>query len=142
MDAKEYLEGIEDIEVLIRIEREELSMLWERATSCTAPTDKEPSGSAGVSDPVGTFGTKLAYLREETERRIDSLIEERNRRIEDIKRVSHPKAKYILYRHYVEGAKFCDIALEIRFSKQRVNDFRQIGEDEVQNFINFRTDLY
>lgn len=138
MDAETYLLGIEDLETDIQIEREELAILWERATSCTAPTDKEPGGSSGVSDPVGNFGTKLADRRREIEQRIEDLLNERDRRISDIKAVSHPKAKIVLYKYYVEGVQFNEIAALWKYAPQTISGYHKIGLAEIQKFIQIR----
>lgn len=141
MDAKAYLKEIEDLETNIQIEKEELVVLWGRATSCTAPTDKEPGRSSGVSDPVGIYGTELAEIRKEKERRIRFLFSERNRRVDDIKMVPHPKAKMVLYEHYVKGVQFCDIAADWGCAPQTISDYHNIGAEFVRKTVENRSNL-
>lgn len=142
MDAQTYLYGIERIETNIVLLQEELVTLFSLATSMTAPTDKEPGSSSGVSDPVGNFGTKLAYRDDRIKGEIDELFRERDERVAAILAVTDVTARKVLYRHYVNRMKFKDIAVELGYSQQSISEYRKKGEAEVQKSVQDRTSPY
>ena len=101
MDAREYLEEIEYLDGVIRGKLDEVYQLRCLATSCTAPTDREPGGASGVSDRVGKIVAKIVDLQDETNDMLDAFIDERQARIKVIEAVKKPLYYTILHKHYI-----------------------------------------
>ena len=107
MNAREYLEQIEYLDKLINNKLSELYQLRCLAVSCTAPTDREASGSSGVSDRVGKIVSKIVDLQAEYHEIVDRFIDEKTDRIKVIEGIKKPLYYTILHRHYI-GVKYAE----------------------------------
>lgn len=105
MNARDFLERAQFLDELIHNKTEEAFQLRCLATGCTAPTDREPMGSGGVTDRVGNIGAKLADLERETSEIVDRFIDERQEIIRVIEKVEKPLYYTILHKHYI-GVKY------------------------------------
>lgn len=107
MIAEEYLNQIRLLDELIQNKLIEVYQLRCLATSVTAPTDREPGGSSGVSDKVGNIVAKIVDLQDEYADLVDRFIDEKAERIKVIEGIQKPLYYTILHKHYI-GVKYDD----------------------------------
>jgi DNA-directed RNA polymerase specialized sigma24 family protein len=125
MDVVEWLEQVEKLDEMINAKMQEREQLMAMATKCTANMDGMPHGS-GISDPVGTFGTKLAELAQETNAVVDRYIERRQEVIAALEKL--PAKEYgALHRHYIRFMPWEDVAVDMQKSKTQVYRYKERG---------------
>lgn len=137
-DAKEYLGQVRLLDELIQNKAVEAYQLRCLATSCTAPTDREPMGSGGVSDRVGNIVAKLVDLENETNRIIDQYIDLKQEVIQVIESVKNPLWYTILHKYYIQYKTFVQIADEEGYAYPYVCEIHGKAIAEVQKILDGR----
>ena len=120
MTAKEYLSGLEKIEVRIRQKMEERQELLERATSITTTFGMDKVRSSPKHDKMAYFVAKVADLEEEIALIASNLLDERNMIVNQIHELDTPSHITLLYERYVHQKKFNQIANELNYSYEYV----------------------
>ena len=138
MDAKEYLGQVRLFDELIQNKAVEAYQLRCLAASCTAPTDREPMGSGGVSDRVGNIVAKLVDLENETNNIIDRYIDLKQDCIKLIESVKNPLWYTILHKYYIQYKSLVQIAEEEGYAYQYVCEVHLKALAEVQKILNGR----
>lgn len=138
MDAKEYLGQIEMLDELIQNKLVEAYQLRCLATSCTAPTDREPGGSGGVSDRVGNIVAKIVDLENETNDIIDRFVDLKQECIGVIEAVQPPLWYTILHKHYIQYKPLVVIAEEEGYSYSHICDLHLRCLEKVQSILDER----
>lgn len=138
MDAKEYLGQVRLLDELIQNKAVEAYQLRCLATSCTAPTDREPMGSGGVSDRVGNIVAKLVDLENETNDIIDRYIDLKQDCIRLIETVKNPLWYAILHKYYIQYKSLVQIAEEEGYAYQYVCEVHLKALAEVQRILDGR----
>lgn len=148
MDARSYLEEIQLLDEMKNNKSSEIYQLRCLATSCTAPTDREPSGKGGVSDRVGNIVTKIVALQDEYYEAVDRFVDARKERVKVIEGIRKPLYYTILHKHYI-GVKvdedsptwymsLADIAEVEGYSYSHICDCHRRALDEVQRVLDGR----
>lgn len=148
MIAEEYLNEIKMLEELITNKVSEIYHLRCLATSCTAPTDREPGVTSGTSDRVGKIVSKIVDLQDEYSEIVDRFIDEKAERIKVIEGVKKPLYYTILHKHYI-GVKYSEdeptwymtlseIAEATGYSYSHVRDSHRKAVAEVQKMLDGR----
>lgn len=105
--AKEYLQQIQNIDLLIESKKKERKELLEYATGINSSLgDEKRSGAGTIADKVGRYAVKLAAFDED----IDRLCADREERIALITRLKKPLEFSVLYKYYVEYEQFPTLA--------------------------------
>lgn len=121
MTVKEYLQYIEILDIFIASKKRERNEVLQDATSISSALGKEGAGSSGVSDKVGRYALKLSAIDED----IDRLVKDRERRINLIKSLDKPLEAKVLYKKYVEYAKYPSLSViadELGYSHEHIRE--------------------
>lgn len=105
------------------IHREEILTM---ATKITASLNGIPSGSA-ESRKVETWAVKLAEVDDEIDKRVDMISKHLTSLTDYIYRLPPGNARNVLIYHYIDGLKFSEICLELRYSERQVYRLHRIG---------------
>lgn len=139
MNAREYLEQIKMLDELINNKLVEVCQLRCLATSCTAPTDREPGGSSGVSDRVGNIVAKIVDIQAETDEAIDRFIDLKRECISIIESVRPPIYYTILHKYHIQYMSLVDISEEIGYEYHYTCDLHRKAIAEVQKVLDERS---
>lgn len=120
MTAREYLSGLEKIEVRIRQKMEERQELLDRAASITTTFGMDKVRSSPRHDKMACFVAKAADLEEEIAQIVSVLLDERNTIIDQIHELDTPSHIALLYEKYVHQKKLDQIAKELNYSSDYV----------------------
>ncbi len=120
MTAKEYLQQIEKLSVLVDQKIAERDDLYKIATRTTANYEGIRVQSSGDCDNFARISDKLAKVEKEIDRAVDRLVDEKNRIIKEIQQLKSPAHISMLYKRYVELKRFEQIAVEMHYSYQYV----------------------
>ena len=118
MTAKEYLQQIRNLKNEIKNKESELFLLECLATGTTAPTDREPVQTSGVSDKVGNLAVKIVMQQHEILKQKAEAVEQISECISVIEKVRELPCKTaetqynILHKRYVGFKKLKQIAKE------------------------------
>lgn len=122
MTAKEYLKQIRTLTNDIKNKESELFLLECLATGTTAPTDREPVQTSGVTDKVGNFAVKIIMMQKDILKHKAEALEQISECIGVIEKVKKlpcktAEAQYnILHKHYVAFKSLKKIAAEECYS--------------------------
>ena len=113
-EAKEYLEQIKWLDVLIDSKLEEMTALQALVTRIT-PVMKQSGGSGGTGnqDRLGDAVAKIADLDEEINRNVDILVDMKREAAALLKRIKHADYYKVLHKRYVLYESFEKIATEM-----------------------------
>lgn len=135
MDARTFLGQIEMYDRLIDSKKAELCRLRSMATSCTVPTDREGSGSSGVSDKVGSVVARICDLEQSLAETIEAYLEARNRCIEIIESVRPPIYYTVLHKYHIQYMSLVEIAEDIGYEYHYVCDLHRKAIAKVQEVL-------
>ena len=135
MDAKTYLEYIEEANARIQNKLVEVYQLRCLAESITAQMGTEPVQTSGVSDKVGNISAKIVDLEQKINRMIDIFIDKKQEHIEVIEQVEDTLLYTILHKRYVQGKKMNTIAQEEHYTEVHISNKHQEALDEVQRIL-------
>lgn len=125
IDVIKWLESVEKLDRLIDAKLAERSQWWDLATRITANMDGMPHG-CGVSDPVGSAGTRLAQLVEETDKLTDMYIDHKRNVLQVLEKL--PAKEYAaLHKHYIEYMTWEKVAQDMGCSVAQVYRYRDSG---------------
>lgn len=120
MTAREYLSGLEKIEVRIRQKMEERQELLDRATSITTTFGMDKVRSSPRHDKMACFIEKAADLEEEIAQIVSDLLDERNMIVNQIHELDTPSHIALLYEKYVHQKNLGQIARELNYSYEYI----------------------
>jgi DNA-directed RNA polymerase specialized sigma24 family protein len=121
MTMASIFEEIHKLDELIYANNAEKGVLLDMATKITADMDGMPHGTA-VADTGGNIAAKLADVTSEGD-----LLDERRQYLLDVLK-SLPAEEYgALYRHYLQGMTWEDVAVSMNLSVSTVKRRRNSG---------------
>ena len=129
MTLDEYLESIDKKEALIQGKVAEYEKLFSIATKMTGDADGMPHGT-GVTDKVGNFGVKLAYISQQ----IDALIDQKADIVKIMEKLP-PNEYRALHRHYVLGMTWEDAAADMYISVSTIYRLRDKGRESLRLIV-------
>ena len=117
--AKEYLRGIRRLDAIIECKQAQIDELRARAENVTVPLkpDKVQSGSTGSQEDILV---RIVDLEWEVTAEIDRLIDEKDRAIKLICTLEDDRHITLLRRHYVDGATWEQIAVDMGYNVRHV----------------------
>lgn len=118
IDAKAYLNRIRLMDKKIDAMQDQLEWLKTTILRIT-PTLKEDVVSGGGSqDKLGDTMAKICDLKEEINREIDILVDERSHTIRLMNQMKTPEYFEILYKRYMEYKTYEEIAAEMHYGRE------------------------
>lgn len=131
MTAKEFLRGIRRLDAIINCKQAQLDELRTRAESVTVPLkpDKIQSGNAGSQEDILV---RIVDLEWEINAEIDRLVAEKDKAIKLICTLEDDRHITLLRRHYVDGATWEQIAVDMGYSWRHIHRIHAIALIELQ----------
>lgn len=140
MNAKKYLEQVQEKEIYWQRKKAELKRLEMLETDITAPLRPDPVQSSGNNDKMGTLiVTRLDFEKEVVKKAEADYMRHREKVIailEQVKAVNFQQYN-ILHLRYIEYLTLKDIAKKECYSYQRIKEIHRNGVKNVQNIIDF-----
>ena len=119
MTAKEFLNSYKTETSKLRIYEEEIERLQTEAESVTQRIDGMPAAGK-ISDRVGNIASKMADLTIEAMIQRDKCTLARKEIINTIMRISRNEQIDVLYKRYINGMKWEEIAVDMNYNYRTV----------------------
>ena len=120
MTAKEFLNKIRDIDLLIDEKLADVQELRDRLTNITANCEGERVQTSKLGDKFADTIAKIVDLENELQVCITQGIRCRREFEEIISKLTSPQEYEVMHRHYVQFQSFGRIAKEMHFSKSAI----------------------
>lgn len=116
MKAKDYLEQIRILDRLINNKLQELEQLEALATKVTSVNSGDRVQASGSQDKMADTVIKILELKQEINADIDRLVDLKCEIIPLIDAVQDADLIDVLYKRYIQGKKWEEIALEMHYT--------------------------
>lgn len=135
MDVYEYLKNVRKYEKFIADQEQQIEELRTMAEKITpGNSDGMPKGNS-VSDKIGNITAKIVDTQNEMYETIEKYIDYKREVIINLRRL--PSSQYdVLYKRFVEGKQYADIANEMFLSRQQVWRIRNKAYENLAELIN------
>ena len=120
MQAKEFLNKIRHIDMMIDCKCSQIKGLRDRLTSISCPMDEKVQSTKDpdkFTDPV----SKIIELEQEINEDIDKLIDLKRVARKVIEQLDNEVEKMILYKRYFENKTFEQISVEMNYSWRQIH---------------------
>ena len=122
MQAKEFLNKIRHIDMMIDCKCSQIKGLRDRLTSISCPMDEKVQSTKDpdkFTDPV----SKIIELEKEINEDIDNLVDLKRKARKSIEQLNDDREKLVLYKRYFENKTFEQISVEMNYSWRRIHQF-------------------
>jgi hypothetical protein len=122
MTAREYLQQLQKLNMLINQKTNELEDLHALSTSVSGVdySKDRVQTSTSADAPFVKIINKIITIDEEVKEEIDSLARKKHKIINQIQALNNPKYIEILYKHYVEFKRLEVVAVEMNYSIRNI----------------------
>ena len=135
MTAKEYLKKIRELDIKINDGTEEMEQLKALATKVTSAMDGEVVSSSKNPDKMTDVVAKIIKLQEKLNRDVDKYVDIKREAVEMLSEIENPTHYKILHSRYVLFKKWEQIACEIGFTYQWVNELHDVALLEFEKIM-------
>lgn len=134
MKAKEYLQKIQKLDILINQKIKELDDLRRMSTSVGSIDYSRERVQTSVSGKAPFIGLieRIYDLDAEINAEIDAFVDEKHRIINQIQALQNSKHIEVLYKHYVEFKRLEVVAAEMNFTYQYIVELHGYALKEFQ----------
>ena len=122
MQAKEFLNKIRHIDMMIDCKLEQTSNLRSRLTSINVSMGERVQSSLDPDKFTNTI-SKIVELEKEINDDIDKLVDLKSIARNVIEQLENEVEKVILYKRYFENKTFEQISVELNYSWRRIHQF-------------------
>lgn len=136
IDAKKYLEEIENKNVRIQRKLAEIQQLRNLATSVSSLSSDTPVQASSEGDRIGKIIANIVDKEKELDAIIDAYIDEKEKRIRLIEQLEDKLEYKILHKRYVELKSLSEIASEECYTYDWVGKKHLQGLKRVQEMLN------
>lgn len=137
--AKAYLKRIEQCDARINAMQDKLDSLYDQATRITPILKQDVVSGGGNHDKVGDTVAKIVDLRNEINRQIDYYVDLQEEANSLLNKLTDNVHYTILYRRYMLGDSFAQIAAEIGKGERWTNS---LHGNALVAFADLLTDKY
>ncbi len=137
--AKTYLKRLEQCDARINAMQDKLDSLYDQATRITPTLKQDVVSGGGNHDKVGDAVAKIVDLRNEINRQIDYYVDLQQEANDLLNKLQDNVHYTILYRKYMLGDSFAQIAAEIGKGERWTNS---LHGDALVAFADLLTDKY
>lgn len=138
MSAKEFLNKIRYIDMMINCKLEQVAELRSMLLPGAIRYDKEIVQSSHTSDQFTDTMAKVIELEEKINADIDELVELKSIAREKIERMENEVEKLILYKRYFSNESFENIAVECGYSWRHIH---RLHSEALKNFDKLYNDV-
>ena len=122
MQAKEFLNKIRHIDMMIDCKLEQTSNLRSRLTSINVTMGESVQSSLDTDKFTNTI-SKIVELEKEINDDIDKLVDLKSIARKAIESLDNDIEKMVLYKRYFENKTFEQISVELNYSWRRIHQF-------------------
>ena len=122
MQAKEFLNKIRHIDIMIDCKLEQTSNLRSRLTSINVSMGERVQSSLDPDKFTNTI-SKIVELEKEISDDIDKLVDLKSVARKAIESLDNDIEKMVLYKRYFENKTFEQISVELNYSWRRIHQF-------------------
>ena len=122
MQAKEFLNKIRHIDMMINCKLEQTSNLRSRLTSINVSMSERVQSSLDPDKFTNTI-SKIVELEKEINDDIDKLVDLKSIARKAIESLDDDVEKMVLYKRYFENKTFEQISVELNYSWRRIHQF-------------------
>lgn len=138
MSAKEFLNKIRYIDMMINCKLEQVAELRNMLLPGAIRYDKERVQSSHTSDQFTDTMAKVIELEEKINADIDELVELKSAAREKIEQMENEVEKVILYKRYFSNESFENIAVECGYSWRHIH---RLHSEALKNFDKLYNDV-
>ena len=120
--AKAYLKRLEQCDARINAMQDKIDDLYGQATRITPTLKQDVVSGGGNRDKIGDAVVKIVDLRDEINRQIDYYVDLQREAHDLLKKLQNNVHYTILYRRYMLGDSFAQIAAEIGRGERQTNN--------------------
>lgn len=120
--AKAYLKRLEQCDARINAMQDKIDDLYGQATRITPTLKQDVVSGGGNQDKIGDAVAKIVDLRNEINRQIDYYVDLQREANDLLKKLQNNVHYTILYRRYMLGDSFAQIAAEIGRGERQTNN--------------------
>ena len=134
MTVYEYLEQVKNLDNAINEKLALKEHIWALATKVSSSLDGVSAGG-GVSDKVGNGVVRLREWAAEVDALIDTYIDRKQEVIESLGKLSDDKQASVLYRYYVVGETWEEIAANMGYTYVHVWRIKKAAIENMRNIL-------
>ncbi len=121
MTAKEYLNQVRTLDMLINAKQSELYSLKLMATSISSPVISEKVQSGGENNTMRIID-KIVDLQNEINLEIDKLVDLKSQIRGEIKQINDPVERILLTERYINNKSWMEIANMMHYTERQVHN--------------------
>ncbi len=136
IDAKTFLEDIENKNARIQCKLAEIQQLRSLATSISSLSSETPVQSSSEGDRIGKIIASIVDKEKELDAIVDDYIDEKEKRIKLIEQLDDSLQYKVLHKRYVELKSLSEIASEECYTYDWIGKKHSQGLKKVQEMLN------
>ncbi len=135
MKAREYLQQLRKMDLMIINKKTQILFLWDMARSITSTLKEVNVQGSGSADPMADTVAKIVDLQAEIKSDIDSYVEAKLEAIRLINMVDNDEYISILFRRYINYDSWRMIASDMHYTRQSVIKKHDLAIDAFQKVL-------
>lgn len=135
MKAREYLQQLRKMDLMIINKKTQILFLWDMARSITSTLKEVNVQGSGSADPMADTVAKIVDLQTEIKSDIDSYVEAKLEAIRLINMVDNDEYISILFRRYINYDSWRMIASDMHYTRQSVIKKHDLAIDAFQKVL-------
>lgn len=132
MKAREYLQQLRKMDLMIINKKTQILFLWDMARSITSTLKEVNVQGSGSADPMADTVAKIVDLQTEIKSDIDHYVEAKLEAIRLINMVDNDEYISILFRRYINYDSWRMIASDMHYTRQSVIKKHDLAIDAFQ----------
>lgn len=132
MKAREYLQQLRKMDLMIINKKTQILFLWDMARSITSTLKEVNVQGSGSADPMADTVAKIVDLQTEIKADIDHYVEAKLEAIRLINMVDNDEYISILFRRYINYDSWRMIASDMHYTRQSVIKKHDLAIDAFQ----------
>lgn len=132
MKAREYLQQLRKMDLMIINKKTQILFLWDMARSITSTLKEVNVQGSGSADPMADTVAKIVDLQTEIKGDIDHYVEAKLEAIRLINMVDNDEYISILFRRYINYDSWRMIASDMHYTRQSVIKKHDLAIDAFQ----------
>ena len=141
MTAKEYLNQIRDLDILIDRKQAALDRLRTLSMSISVSVNDNPIQTSGSKDKMGDTVSRIIDVQDEINADIDKLVGMRIEASNLIDQLNKTKEISVLYMRYLEKRSWDEIADELSYSLRRIFEIHGDALHNLEKSAYFRSKI-
>lgn len=135
MKAREYLQQLRKMDLMIINKKTQILFLWDMARSITSTLKEVNVQGSGSADPMADTVAKIVDLQTEIKGDIDHYVEAKLEAIRLINMVDNDEYISILFRRYINYDSWRMIASDMHYTRQSVIKKHDLAIDAFQKVL-------